>query len=304
MMTLQERVTDIVRRIVWLQQHPVLGKAAAHEGSHATETRGLTRRLAEQLVAGRPDIRREFEGRLKAQQRPCPHCQQMIDKRLGQCSACGKFVPPHVEQPPDAWSRAGNAMTGPAVKAEIDALVRHPAPGGIPIGAVVVHTPTGQSGRLVQVHDGRAVLRDPSGAQSEVPFDEIDAFPLTGPVDMPGGEHGGYGGAPAHQPRPDLGGPRPFPPKLDLASAEGQLALSKTIQRGYVPHFARHGVSTGLGSFRKGGSRKLARGQRVRNRQGKLGVVLGSNLFTAAVEYHHGDMTSRALEKLADLEAL
>jgi hypothetical protein len=247
----------------------------------------------------------------------------MIEKEVDRCDHCGKYVPvvkpnpwsrkfnpPRSDQgqEPDAWSRTGNVMAGPRPqqqKAEIDALVHHPSPGGVRIGAPVVHTPTGQSGRLVHVHDGRAVLRDPSGALSEVPFDEIDAIgPGPVSIDPVTGTYGGYGGAPASSPRPDLGGPRPFPPKGDLASREGLLKLARTIQRDYTPHFSRPAVYVGPGRMRKGGSPTLERGRRVRNRQGQVGRVLGSSLLQAAVQYDNGETTSVVLEKLAELEAV
>jgi hypothetical protein len=300
----KERFWDIFERVYWMSKHPVIGKTAAEVGAHSVSISGLSGRLTEQLLSTRPDIRRELDFRVPPAKRACPHCRGMIEKEVDRCDHCGKYVP---IVKPNPWSRAGEVMAGRTPqqqKAEIDALVGHPSPGGIRIGAPVVHTPTGQSGRLVHVHDGRAVLRDPSGRQSEVPFDEIDAFPLTGPVDMPGGEHGGYGGAPASQPRPDLGGPRPFPPKGDLASREGLLKLARTIQRDYTPHFSRPAVYLGPGRLRKGGSPSLERGRRVRNRQGQVGRVLGSSLLQAAVQYDDGETTSVVLEKLAELEAI
>jgi hypothetical protein len=324
----KERFWDIFERVYWMQKHPVIGKVAAEVGAHHLSVSGLSGRLTEQLLSTRPDVRRELDFRVPPAKRACPHCQGMIEKEVDRCDHCGKYVPivkpnpwsrkfnpPRSEgQEPDAWSRTGNVMAGPRPqqqKAEIDALLRHPSGLHIEIGSPVVHTPTGQSGRLVHVHDGRSVLRDPSGAVSEVPFDEIDAFPMVGPVAPPGGEHGGYGGAPASQPRPDLGGPRPFPPKGarpgragDLASREGLLTLARTIQRDYTPHFCRAAVYVGPGRMRKGGSPTLERGRRVRNGQGQVGRVLGSSLLQAAVQYDDGETTSVVLEKLAELEAV
>jgi hypothetical protein len=312
----KERFWDIFERVYWMQHHPVIGKAAAEVGAHHLSVSGLSGRLTEQLLSTRPDVRRELDFRVPPAKRACPHCQGMIEKEIDRCDHCGKYVPVVRPNPKQAigergetgqWTRAGNVMAGPSPqqqKAEIDALLRHPSGTHITIGSPVVHTPTGQSGRLMHVHDGRAVLRDPSGRLSEVPFDEIDAFPLTGPVDMPGGEHGGYGGAPASQPHPDLGGPRPFPPKGDLASREGLLKLARTIQRNYTPHFCRAAVYVGPGRMRKGGSPTLERGRRVRNRQGHIGRVLASSLLQAAVVYDNGETTSVVLEKLAELEAV
>ena len=62
------------------------------------------------------------------------------------------------------------------VKAELDALVHLPPTGNIPIGTPVLHIPTGQSGRLVLVHNGMAVLRDLGASLHASGFKKVVLF--------------------------------------------------------------------------------------------------------------------------------
>jgi hypothetical protein len=139
-------------------------------------------------------------------------------------------------------------------------------------------------------------LRDPSGNTIRVTADEIVAEGEVGDVPTPGGSWGSYAGHALTNSPTSSAKARAY-----YASPQGALELAKHIRPGHTPTmFARAAGAT----LRKGGSTPLARGTRVRNsRTGRIGYVLKSGAFEAAVEYSMANGISIAVERISELKA-
>jgi hypothetical protein len=286
----QREANELVGRVHWLLAHPVLGQAVYQEGAAVTKVPGQIRRHVAHALSSRPDLGQEIKNKLQPLTRDCPHCSASVPAEAERCSACGKFVP-------DSHR---------TMKAQLDALTQGPnsldaetatrSHGGLPMLGQPVYTTSGGSGRVVAVYDGGVILRDPSGNTIRVTADEIVAEGEVGDVPTPGGSWGSYAGHALTNAPTSSAKARAY-----YASPQGALELAKRIRPGHVPTmFARAAGAT----LRKGGSTPLARGTRVRNsRTGRIGYVLKSGAFEAAVEYSMANGISIAVERISELKA-